>query len=122
LLLDPPDVTAFRSAPADVPQPPDAGARALPTGLTLTSQADLTRVAYLDGVPVAWVSPGARLAMPWLLRGRYGFEWRSFLGDAYDAPTTINVPSTQTAGAGPDGTSAPEARRGLHQTDGGAAL
>jgi hypothetical protein len=108
LLLDAPEVTAFRSAPTDVPQAPDAGARTLATGLTLASQSDLTRVAYLDGVPVAWVSPGAHLAMPWLLRGRYGFEWRTFLGDAYDAPTTINVPSTQTAGAAPsDGGAAP---------------
>jgi hypothetical protein len=108
LLLDAPEVTAFRSAPDDAPPVPDAGARSLATGLVLASQADLTRVAYLDGVPVAWVSPGARLPMPWLLRGRYGFEWRSFLGDAYDAPTTINVPSTQTAGAAPsDGGGAP---------------
>ena len=48
------------------------------------------------------------MSFPTLLRGRYGFAWRTFLGDAYDAPTTINVPSTQTAGAAPN--------------DGGAAL
>jgi hypothetical protein len=57
---------------------------------------DELRFAWLDGAPIAWLAPGARLALPGLLRGRYGFAWRTFLGDAYDAPITINVPGVQT--------------------------
>ena len=55
-------------------------------------------MAWLDGAPIAWVAPGAQLGLPGLLRGRYGFAWRTFLGDAYDAPTTINVPGARVVG------------------------
>jgi hypothetical protein len=103
-ILEPTEIAAFRSAPADLPLAPDASTSFPSSGLALANGGDQTRFAFLDGVAVAWVAPGARLVLPSLLRGRYGFEWRTFFGDAYDAPTTINVPSTQIAGASDAGT------------------
>ena len=97
-ILEPAEIAAFRSAPADLPLTPDASTSLPSAGLGVANGGDQTRFAFLDGVPVAWVAPGGRLLLPSLLRGRYGFEWRTFFGDAYDAPTTINVPSTQIAG------------------------
>jgi hypothetical protein len=104
-IVDPAEVTAFRTAPAEVPPgASDAGVVAPSAGLALTNGTDQLRLAWLDGAPVAWVAPGGHLAFPALLRGRYGFAWRTFLGDAYDAPTTINVPGTQVAGVVDGGT------------------
>ena len=99
MVLDPADIGAFRTAPVDLALAPDASASPPSGGLALGNASEQTRFAFLDGVPVAWVAPGGRLLLSSLWRGRYGFEWRTFLGDAYDAPTTINVPSTQIAGA-----------------------
>jgi hypothetical protein len=99
-LVEPGELTAFRTAPADVPpSSPDASTVSVAAGLVLANASDQVRVAWLDGAPVAWVAPGGRLALPTLLRGRYGFAWRTFLGDAYDAPITIVVPGVMTAGA-----------------------
>jgi hypothetical protein len=98
-LIEPAELAAFRSAPADPPSTPDASAPAGPSGLALANGTDETRLAWLDGAPVAWVAPGRRISLPSLLRGRYGFAWRTFLGDSYDAPITITVPATMTAGA-----------------------
>jgi hypothetical protein len=97
--VEPSEIAAFRTAAAEVAPLPDASAPQPPAGLALTNVSDQARFAFLDGAPVAWVAPGGRIVISSLLRGRYGFEWRTFLGDAYNAPTTINVPSTQVAGA-----------------------
>jgi hypothetical protein len=100
ILVDSADLTAFRTAPADVPAGRPDGAPPPPAaGLALSNATDEIRVAWLDGAEVAWVAPGGRLVLPTLLRGRYGFAWRTFLGDAYDAPTTITVPGSQMARA-----------------------
>ena len=101
-LVDPAEITAFRTAAADVPvAPADAGPPE--RGLSLANASDELRLAWLDGAPIAWVAPGGHLGLPALLRGRYGFAWRAFLGDAYDAPTTINVPGARVAGAADGG-------------------
>ncbi len=111
-LVDQAELVAFRTAPADVPAPmasrsfppPQRDGSAGPIGLTLANTSDEMRLAWLDGAPVAWVAPGASLVFPALFRGRYGFAWRTFLGDAYDAPITITVPAVvtaSTADAGP---------------------
>jgi hypothetical protein len=105
VLVDPSEIVAFRTGPADVPSSPAPrsaslrDAAASPVGLTLVNASDELRVAWLDGAPVAWVAPGGSVSFPTLLRGRYGFAWRTFLGDAYDAPITLNVPAVVTAGA-----------------------
>jgi hypothetical protein len=100
LLVEASDVAAFRTAPADVPgSSPDASAPHGPPGLSLANAGDQLRLAWLDGVPIAWLAAGGRITLPSVVRGRYGFAWRTFLGDAYDAPITITVPGTMTAGS-----------------------
>jgi hypothetical protein len=101
MLIEPGELAAFRTAPAsDVPAAlPDASVLLPPAGLVLVNASDEIRFAWLDGAPVAWLAPGARIVLPSLLRGRYGFAWRTFLGDAYDAPITITVPGAETAHA-----------------------
>jgi hypothetical protein len=64
----------------------------------LVNSTDELRFAWVDGVAVAWVAPGARVALPMLLRGRYGVQWRTFLGDAFDASQIVAVPGTSEAG------------------------
>ncbi len=91
------ELAAFRTVPVEIPPPPgrehdDA------VGLTLVNSTDQLRVAWIDGVPAAWVSPGARLALSPLLHGHYVLQWRTFLGDAWEPPATIVVPGTSEAG------------------------
>jgi hypothetical protein len=104
LIVESAELAAFRTAPApDVPAAQADGSAPPAAGLVLTNATDELRFAWLDGVPIAWLAPGARLAVPSLLRGRYGFAWRTFLGDAYDAPITITTPISQAARAGDAG-------------------
>jgi hypothetical protein len=95
------DLAALRNGPVDVqlargadagPPPPDAG-------LLLANATDGLRVAWLDGVPVAWVAPGGSVLLPSLVRGRYVLQWRSFLGDAWEAPQTVGVPGRADLGS-----------------------
>jgi len=99
LLLSKAELTGFRNAALEVPAvaarhvlaPPDAG-------LLLVNAGDELRVAWLDGAPVAWVAPGASLPLTALLRGRYTLQWRTFLGDAWDAPEQVVVPGQSQTG------------------------
>jgi len=93
-LLGQNDLAAFRAQPVDVP---DAGID--PTlGLVLVNSTDELRLAWLDGVPIAWVGPGARIAVPGLVRGRYTLQWRTFLGDVLEPPEPITIPGQSRVG------------------------
>jgi hypothetical protein len=87
------ELAAFRTGPVDVPPAPGHDGQD-PAGLTLLNSTDELRVLWLDGVPAAWVAPGARVVLSSLVRGRYGVQWRTFLGDSWDPPTTAVVPGT----------------------------
>jgi hypothetical protein len=95
------DLAAMRNGPVDVPVARGADAQApLPdSGLVLANATDGLKVAWLDGVPIAWVTPGGSVALPSLLRGRYVLQWRSFLGDAWEAPQTVVVPGRSDLGS-----------------------
>ena len=54
---------------------------------------------WVDAVPVAWVSPGERLLLPGLVRGRYAVQWRTVLGDAWDPGGVVTCPGLSEAGA-----------------------
>lgn len=92
------EIAGLHSAPVDVgPQP-------LPPGdvhatLTLGNATDELRVAWVDGVPAAWVVPRGRVDLVGLLRGRYQLEWRTFLGDAAEAPFVVTAPGASELGA-----------------------
>jgi hypothetical protein len=94
------DLLTFRNAPLDQPsaQPRDAQAPPPASGLVLLNQSDELRFVWIDGVATAWVSPGARLPLPSLIRGRYSLQWRTFLGDAWDPPETAIAPGESVSG------------------------
>lgn len=94
LMVSRAELAAFRTAPIDVPLPTprDAQPSAPDAGLLLVNASDELRVVWLDGVEVAWLTPGSRLLLPMLLRGRYALQWRTFLGDSRDPPDTVVVP------------------------------
>jgi hypothetical protein len=100
-LLGKADIAGFRNAPIELPPPQarDAQAPAPDAGLVLVNSSEQLRVAWVDGVPVAWVAPGGRVPLPSLLRGRYVLQWRTFLGDAWEAPETLSVPGLSELGA-----------------------
>jgi hypothetical protein len=95
------DLAALRNGPVDVPVARAADAQApLPdAGLLLSNATDGLKLAWLDGVPVAWVAPGGSVALTSLVRGRYTLQWRSFLGDAWEAPQTVVVPGRSDLGS-----------------------
>jgi hypothetical protein len=103
VLLPRGELAAFRTAPVDVPPtgPRDAQPPPPDAGLVLVNASDELRMAWVDGAPVAWVAPGARVALPSLLRGRYTVQWRTFLGDSWDAPEQAVVPGESASGREP---------------------
>jgi hypothetical protein len=109
IMLSPSELGAFRTGPVDVTPPAAPGAAQHPvapadSALTLVNSTDELRFAWIDGVPVAWLAPGARETLRGLVRGRYVLQWRTFLGDALDAPQTIALPAVSDLGgadAGP---------------------
>jgi hypothetical protein len=100
-LLSRPDLASFRAIPGEVP--PAAARAPVPpapdSGLLLVNSTDELRLAWLDGVPVAWVAPGGQESIPSLAHGRYSLQWRTFLGDAWEPPETISIPGTSAVGA-----------------------
>jgi hypothetical protein len=97
MLIQRSELAAFRTGPIDVPPAPPRDGQD-PTGLTLLNSTDELRVAWVDGVPAAWLAPGARLALASLVRGRYVVQWRTFLGDAWEPPATVAVPGLSEVG------------------------
>ncbi len=106
VLLNPQELAALRTGPVDTPAPGSHGALEAEPTLTLINSTDELRFAWLDGVPVAWVGPGASVIVHGLLRGHYTLEWRTFLGDALDPAQTIALPALSDLG-GSDGGPAP---------------
>jgi len=94
VLLTPAELTTMRTTAPDAP-----GVDAGPTPtLALVNSTDELRFVWLDGIPIAWLAPGARESIRTLARGRYSLQWRTFLGDAIDAPQTVTLPATSDVG------------------------
>jgi hypothetical protein len=100
VLLPRGELAALRTAPVDPPVSAsrDAGRPEPESGLLLVNASDELRFAWLDGLPVAWVAPGARAWLPSLVRGRYALQWRTFLGDSWEPPEIAVSPGTSTVG------------------------
>jgi hypothetical protein len=94
------ELAAFRTAPVDVPWTAARDAQPPPeSGLVLVNSSDELRFAWIDGVPAAWVAPGARLALPWMVRGRYAMQWRTFLGDGWEPADVVVAPGVSEVGS-----------------------
>jgi hypothetical protein len=100
LLLARTELAAFRSAPVDLPASAAHGSQPPPeAGLLLINSSDELRVVWIDGVPVAWVAAAGRLALNTMLRGRYVLQWRTFLGDGWEAPDAMIAPGVSEVGS-----------------------
>jgi hypothetical protein len=92
------ELTAFRLRPLDVGTVRPAGSP--DEGIVLANSTDSLRYAFLDSIPLAWVMPGRE---QWVIgppRGRYMVQWRTFLGDAIEPPSAVDLPARVTVGAG----------------------
>jgi len=107
-LAVPPPQAAFAEAPFPVETGKLLLARAdlaalrpggIEAPLALVNSTDELRFAWLDGVAIGWVAPGGHLDVPGLVTGRYTLEWRTFLGDAIEAPQTVTLPAVSDLGA-----------------------
>lgn len=96
--LAPAELAAFRTGPVDVVPPPQVTG----DGLVVANTSDQLRVLHLDGIPVAWAAPGAKDAVPGLLRGKYIAQSRTFLGETFDVPITQTVPGVVQLGGASD--------------------
>jgi hypothetical protein len=83
----------FETPEPTVPRPTEVGG-----ALLFINATDQLRIAWLDGLPVAWLAPGMRLRVAGLQRGRYTLQWRTFLGEMYEAPQPITVPGIAQLG------------------------
>ena len=90
------EIAAFRTAAVEAPPAAARDAQVPPpeNGLLLVNSSDELRVVWLDGALIAWVAPGERLALPTMQHGRYALQWRTFLGDSWEAADLIVVPGT----------------------------
>ena len=98
--LSPPDLAAFRNGPVEMPSVPHGNG----DGLVVFNASDQVRVLHVDGIPVAWVAPGAKDVLSGLQRGRYIVQLRTFLGDSFEPPVTQTVPGLVQLGGTDAGT------------------
>jgi hypothetical protein len=97
LLLERPQLRAFRLRPAAVRPGKDAPKE----GLLLVNGDDLLRYALLDGVPVARLEPhGSGLFLD-VVAGTYAVAARTFLGDEQVPPTAATAPGRLATGETP---------------------
>lgn len=86
------------------PAGPDAPAE----GLLALNQSDRLLYLLLDGVPVLAAPPWGQRYLLGLRPGRYGVQWRSFLGDMVEPAREIDLPARVIYGALDGGTAKPD--------------
>ncbi len=86
------DIAAIHNGPTNA-----AGGIESRGNLVLTNGTDELRYAYLDGAPVAWLTPRARIELPNLAKGKYQLVWRSFLGDFVEPMRVVEAPGANDA-------------------------
>jgi hypothetical protein len=102
LLLTRDELAAFRTKPIETGS--GKASTTTPTeGLVALNGTELLRYLYVDGVPVAWVSPYREQHVIGPPKGRYVVQWRTFLGDAVDPPKTVDLPARISFGISTDG-------------------
>jgi hypothetical protein len=68
------------------------------TGLAASNRALALRALVVDGIVVAWLSPGSELLLPELRNGQYSIAWRDFFGSNLEAPRNVVLPARVTLG------------------------
>jgi hypothetical protein len=101
LFLSRADLAALRVSGGD--PPPGHGGEGSNAVLSLHNSTDELRYVWLDGVPLAWLSPGGRLDVGGVPHARAMIQWRTFLGDAIDSGQTVTLPAMVDAQTSPTG-------------------
>lgn len=60
--------------------------------LTLTNNSDGLRFVWVDGLPVAWLSPRTGIGIDGIEQGKVQVVWRTFLGDLIDPAQSVSIP------------------------------
>ncbi|MFO0678961.1 MAG: hypothetical protein U0169_20705 [Polyangiaceae bacterium] len=102
-LLAASDLAPLRTGPQDVPSAPPGAPTIADGALVLGNASNELRTVWLDGVPVAYVAPGAWTRVTGLDRGRYTLQWRTYWSDGTPRTETTLVPGTAVFGAGDAG-------------------
>lgn len=88
------ELASFHTRPAATEPAKDAPGE----GLVAVNHADSVRYLLLDGVPVAWIDPGAEQFLIGPLPGRYSLSWRDFLGGAIEPAKVVTLPARVSVG------------------------
>lgn len=94
------EIAAFRTAPIQLP--PNTDVTAPGEGFVAVNHADMLMYVLVDGVPVVGVPAVSERYVIGLPRGRYVIQWRSFLGERVEPPTTVEIPARFIHGGSPD--------------------
>jgi hypothetical protein len=68
------------------------------TGLLAINRSLSLRALMVDGIIVAWLSPGTELSIPELRSGTYSIAWRDFFGSFIESPKNVVLPSRVVLG------------------------
>jgi hypothetical protein len=94
-------LAALRTAPIVLPAAHDPQVPG--EGFVAANHSDRTMMMLLDGIPALWVAPFAEQYVIGPVRGRYGVQWRTFLGEKVGAQQIVEVPARLVFGNAPDG-------------------
>ncbi|MEZ4311697.1 MAG: hypothetical protein R3F14_27005 [Polyangiaceae bacterium] len=100
ILLSREELAALRTAPLAATAPPDPTAPG--EGFIAANQTDVLLYVLIDGIPVALVPPLGERYVIGTTRGRYGVQWRTFLGEKLYPPSEVNMPARFTIGVPAD--------------------
>ncbi len=93
-------LAALRTSPVAVPTSRDPQVPG--EGFVAANASDRLMVLLLDGIPAVWVPPFGDQYVVGPIRGRYGVQWRSFLGEKVGPAQVVEVPARIVNGAPPD--------------------
>jgi hypothetical protein len=94
------EIAAFRTGKLDLPPPADPAAPG--EGFLAVNHADMLMYLLVDGIPVVAVPAASERYVIGPPRGRYVFQWRTFLGEKVDPPQTVELPARVIHGGNPD--------------------
>lgn len=94
------ELAAFRTAPLALPPKEDRSAPG--EGFIAVNQSDTLMYLLVDGVPAVAVPPQSERYLIGTVRGRYLFQWRTFLGDRALPPQLVELPARVVYGAAKD--------------------
>ena len=91
----------------DVAAPPAEAKSAPIKGLVAVNHSFLMKAVLVDGIPIAWLLPGAELDIPVLRPGKYSVGFRDFWGTHVRPPSLVHLPARVVDGTASDEVASP---------------